>query len=269
MENVVDTKLYKRVKKEADEKFEAPTSAYKSMWIVREYTKRGGEYRGKKSDSKGLKRWLKEEWVDLKRPIKSSKGKVVGYSKCGREDKDDEYPLCRPSKRVSKKTPRTYKEIPKSILKKAKTKKKSHKRVSFQKGGGVQFHGRKSDKMFRVPKDVKAAAEKAFKMMERGFKGGHDTGWRRAQQLALQKSISIQDLRYMRNWYARHIHTSYPAYKEWTAAGKPMNDPVFHKKRGIIAWQIWGGDPALEWVNRHTDKLNEYFGKNYTQVKHK
>jgi hypothetical protein len=127
----LDSKLYKRVKNDANEKFVETTSAYKSMWISREYKKRGGVYSGKKESSKGLKRWVDEKWVDLKRPIKGVNGKIIGYEKCGRTSKDQEYPLCRPSKRISNKTPKTYKEISKSILKKNLRKKKSGKRVSF------------------------------------------------------------------------------------------------------------------------------------------
>jgi hypothetical protein len=166
------------------------------------------------------------------------------------------------SKRVLKTVP----DVPAGILKKPRLKVKSGKRVSFQKGGGVQYHGRKSDVMFNIPKGVKKTADRAFIMMEKGFKGGHETGWKRAQQLSIKQSISIQDLRYIRNWFARHIYTSYPAYKEWEKAGKPMENPVFHKKRGIIAWELWGGNAALKWVNKHTNKLNEYFKKEYKVI---
>jgi hypothetical protein len=41
-------KLYARVKAEAKRKFKVTPSAYSSAWIVREYKKRGGKYRGKK-----------------------------------------------------------------------------------------------------------------------------------------------------------------------------------------------------------------------------
>jgi hypothetical protein len=131
----LDSKLYKRVKRDANKKFDEKTSAYKSMWITREYKKRGGKYSGKQS-KEGLTRWLKEEWVDLKRPIINSKGETTGYKKCGRKSKSQEYPLCRPTKRVSKKTPKTVKEISPKTIEKILKKKKSGKRISFQKGGG-------------------------------------------------------------------------------------------------------------------------------------
>jgi hypothetical protein len=131
MPNPLDLKLYKKVKLDSNKKFDENTSAYKSMWITREYKKRGGLYSGKKKNTSGLTRWLKEEWVDLKRPKKNSKGKITGYYKCARKSKTQSHPLCRPSKRISKNTPKTYKEISKHIIKKALKKKKSGKRISF------------------------------------------------------------------------------------------------------------------------------------------
>ena len=68
-----------------------------------------------------LKRWFKEKWVDVK----------TGKD-CGRTKGDGRpYPACRPSKRVSSKTPKTTKELSskeKSRFKKAKT---SSKRISY------------------------------------------------------------------------------------------------------------------------------------------
>jgi hypothetical protein len=41
-------KLYATVKAAAKRKFDVFPSAYASSWLVREYKKRGGKYRGKK-----------------------------------------------------------------------------------------------------------------------------------------------------------------------------------------------------------------------------
>ena len=57
--------------------------------------KKGGSYQG------GLRRWFKEKWVDVKT------GKPCGRS--GKEKSKRGYPYCRPSKRVSSKTPATSK----------------------------------------------------------------------------------------------------------------------------------------------------------------
>lgn len=265
--------LYKKVKGEADVKFKSPTSIYKSAWIIREYKKRGGKFDQKKSNENvGLKRWFKEKWVDLNRPIRNSKGKIVDYEQCGRSKSKGAYPLCRPTFKISKETPRIYKEISKKDIEKAKTEKSKLKwKGSIQFGGNTnsQYYGKKSSVMINVPESVKRVAVYSYKIRELGFKGGVETGWKRAHQLSTKESIPIEDLKYMRAWFARHIVTSYPTYKKWIDAGRPK-DSSWHNRRGIIAWLIWGGDPAFKWVNskRNIKLLNEYYpGKDYKPLK--
>jgi hypothetical protein len=49
-----------------------------------------------------LRRWFKEKWVDVSRKVKGK------HPPCGRKDADGKaYPKCRPSKKVSKETPKT------------------------------------------------------------------------------------------------------------------------------------------------------------------
>jgi hypothetical protein len=69
-----------------------------------------------------LRRWFDEKWVDVKtgKPCGRQKGESRGY------------PACRPSKRVSSKTPKTTGEMSskeKSRFKKAKT---SSKKINYQ-----------------------------------------------------------------------------------------------------------------------------------------
>jgi hypothetical protein len=274
MSEPVDKTLYSKVKLRANKKFSSKTGIYKSSWIVREYKRLGGKYRGKRTsvNSAGLKRWYKEKWVDLNRPIKNSKGKVVGYKSCGRSSVKNKqrYPLCRPSKRVTSGTPRTYKELSKSSIKRAKREKsrvRGSKNIKFG-GSGPQYYGKKSSVMIKVPENVKRTALYSFKLKKLGFKGGVETGWKRAKQLATRDSISIQDLKYMRAWFARHIITSYPTYKRWKAAGRPK-DSSWHNKRGIIAWLIWSGDAAFRWVNssKNINLLNKHYNKSYKPMK--
>lgn len=135
----IDQSLYDRVKKEADKKFLAPTSIYKSAWIVSEYKKRGGIYKeDHKNPKQGLIRWFKERWVDLTRPILDKKGHIIDYEECGRKEASIKgiYPLCRPVNRITKETPKTVKEIStKSIeqAKKDKQKIKEKGHINFQK----------------------------------------------------------------------------------------------------------------------------------------
>lgn len=80
--------LYQQARKLADVKYEKP-SAYRSGYIVKKYKELGGTYSDDKQP-KPLKRWFDEEWTDIG-------GK--------------EYPVYRPTKRISKETPLTVDEI--------------------------------------------------------------------------------------------------------------------------------------------------------------
>ena len=85
---ILDQALYNRIKKEADQVYRKP-SAYKSGYIIKRYKEEGGEY-ANDNKPKNLKRWFEEEWGDIG-------GK--------------EYPVYRPTKRVSSETPLTASEI--------------------------------------------------------------------------------------------------------------------------------------------------------------
>jgi hypothetical protein len=63
MSKPLDMKLYRQIKHEADNVYKKP-SAYKSGWVVKEYKKRGGKYKGSKTDE-GLTRWFLENWKDV------------------------------------------------------------------------------------------------------------------------------------------------------------------------------------------------------------
>jgi hypothetical protein len=395
MPEPLNKSLYKRVKQMADSRFKSKTGIYKSSWIVKEYKRLGGKYSGKKPSVKspGLKRWYKEKWVDLNRPIENSKGKTIGYKSCGRSSANKgKYPLCRPSRKVTRGTPKTYKQLSKTSLNRAKREKrrirgsgnikfggmdndnteileqiidnlfsssdkiydKNEKTVVYKcedceykskdyisvyrhklsdhigidmdradklfrktfsgpeyewlysdsdktnneksskksndkdikeksnieklsvsddfvkkrkydlMNGGAQYYGKRSSTMITVPENVKKVALYSYKIKRLGFRGGLETGWKRANQLSTQSAISIQDLKYMRAWFARHIITSYPTYKRWMKAGRPK-DSSWHNKRGIIAWLIWGGDSAFRWVNsqKNINLLNKHYNKSY------
>lgn len=122
---------------------------------------------------------------------------------------------------------------------------------------------------FRVPAKVRNTAANAFKLRDAGFGGGQETGWKRAEQLATQSHISAEDMRYIRNWFARHVITSYPSYFQWKIAGKPVKGhsaASWKSRHGIVAWEIWGGDAALSWVNANTPMLNKIFSMNYSII---
>ena len=90
-----DQKLYDEVKKHADIIYTKP-SAYKSGYVVKTYKDLGGEYIDD-DKPKNLERWFKEDWKD------------IGYK---------DYPVYRPTKRISKDTPLTADELDPNDLKK-------------------------------------------------------------------------------------------------------------------------------------------------------
>ena len=70
-----------------------------------------------------LRRGFHEEWVDVKT------GKPCGRQK---GEKRGGYPACRPSKRVSSKTPKTTKEMSSSETRKFKASKTSSRKIAYQ-----------------------------------------------------------------------------------------------------------------------------------------
>jgi len=98
--SIDNPELYEEAKQIADDTYKKP-SAYKSGFIVKKYKELGGTYSGKK-ENKGINRWFKEEWKDV--------GKKDYYFK--------NYPVYRPTKRITKDTPLTVQEINPSNLKK-------------------------------------------------------------------------------------------------------------------------------------------------------
>lgn len=88
----LDKKLYEKAKKIVYKQYNKP-SAYRSGALVKKYKELGGKYTinsSSKNVIKPLKRWFNEKWVDI-----------------GGLD----YPVYRPSKRITKNTPLTVHEI--------------------------------------------------------------------------------------------------------------------------------------------------------------
>ena len=115
-----DLELYNKVKRYIYNKYPIH-SAYRSGLLVKEYKKQYKNiyknnlaYKGKKPIKKGLDRWFKEKWVNQRHE--------TGY-----KYKSDIY---RPTKRITKKTPKTLYELTKKQINKARRKKLTKKRVN-------------------------------------------------------------------------------------------------------------------------------------------
>jgi hypothetical protein len=116
-----DPALYRQVVKEAASIYKK-SSAYRSGYIVKTYKNRGGKYlpSNEHQDRGNLRRWFREKWVDLNRRHGKS-----SYEPCGRKRASQRGPstICRPSIRISPKTPLTVQELSiKKIRKVKKTK---------------------------------------------------------------------------------------------------------------------------------------------------
>lgn len=132
-----------------------------------------------------------------------------------------------------------------------------------------QFHGQDSAFVaVPVPAAVREQARLAFRLRALGFRGATETGWRRARQLASEAAVPLEDVRFMRNWFARHVSTSLPGFRSWERAGRPTDDASWHGRRSVLAWLTWGGDAGLAWVNepRILALLNRHFGKRYAAI---
>ena len=108
----IKNKVYKKIKKHSAYRSGVLVQKYKDAF-KKKYGSKKSPYSGKKTQKKGLSRWFKEKWVN-------QRGEV-GY-----KYKNDIY---RPSRRITKKTPLTHKELTKKEIKKARTKKYRHGRV--------------------------------------------------------------------------------------------------------------------------------------------
>ena len=103
-EKIKNKSLYRKVKEEILNKY-PKHSAYRSMLIIKEYKKRGGEIDEKKEKKSGLNRWLKEEWVNVYAYLKENKKISCGKNEYIKKS------ACRPLTKISQKTPITINEL--------------------------------------------------------------------------------------------------------------------------------------------------------------
>ena len=105
----LNSSLYRQVVQEAKSKFLVWPSAYASGWVVNTYKKRGGTYAPAPLESSApLTRWYQEKWVDVCEYLKTGQKQPCGRKKAVW---DQNYPYCRPDKRISSHTPMTLEEL--------------------------------------------------------------------------------------------------------------------------------------------------------------
>jgi hypothetical protein len=129
-----DEELYKQAKDFIMSRYKK-YSAFASGAIVKKYKELFREKYGDKKSPyendnkpKNLKRWFEEKWIDV--------NPLIGVTD------DDAYPVFRPTRKVSSKTPTLFQEIPKQNLKeqfrrKQKIKGANKNLPEFEKKGGM------------------------------------------------------------------------------------------------------------------------------------
>ena len=130
MARPLNPRLYAKARAEAKRRFERWPSAYASGWLVKRYKQLGGRYarsRGRSKTRSGVGRWFRERWIN-----------VCEYPKivpCARSKSKQKFPYCRPLYRISKKTPKTVRELTLRARKELcrKKQKNPNKRMAAQK----------------------------------------------------------------------------------------------------------------------------------------
>ena len=101
---------------------------------------------------------------------------------------------------------------------------------------------REAEKMYKVPEGVQNAAKRAQKWIEEGKAGDGftDVGRRRATQLASGGSVSLDTVKRMKSYLARHQVDK--KAEGFNAGEKNYPSP------GRVAYDAWGGDAGYTWT---------------------
>ena len=124
----------------------------------------------KKGVTEDLGRWFKEKWVDVSKKVDGK------HPPCGRKDADGKsYPKCRPSKKVSKETPKVASSYDKDEKEKMTQQKRRAEKKDPKVGKGNAPTMTRFDK--EKPKSVKEQVEKveATEATTSGSVGGYET----------------------------------------------------------------------------------------------
>jgi hypothetical protein len=114
----------------------------------------------------------------------------------------------------------------------------------------------KEEDSYKPPKGVREAAQRAIEWIEAGLAGGGFTsvGRTRAGQLARGESVSIETLKRMKSFLARHK-------VDEQALGFNRGEKGF-PSAGRVSWDAWGGDAGFAWaeamVERYENRLEKH-----------
>jgi hypothetical protein len=193
--NSVKSRVYKRIPKHSAYRSGVVVSSYKKAFS-KKYGKNKKPYSGKKTSKRGLSRWFKEKWVN-------QRGKV-GY-----KYKSDIY---RPSRRVTRRTPTTHKELSRKQIKRARTEKRRTGRVKrFKRQRGGRKMQESIIKMQRGPFPKKYTAivknKKTKKTRKIHFGDRRYQQYKDRTKLKLYAKKNHGTRRRMENYFSRHSGT--------------------------------------------------------------
>ncbi|WP_292052089.1 MULTISPECIES: hypothetical protein [unclassified Brevundimonas] len=101
----------------------------------------------------------------------------------------------------------------------------------------------------RTPPDaVIEAANYGIALRREHKRGGTEVGLNRALRLSRGERVSDRDIITMNAWFARHAVDK--RGKFWGHPTKPS--------AGYIAWHLWGGDAAQDWIAPLRERLRAF-----------
>jgi len=118
----------------------------------------------------------------------------------------------------------------------------------------IEFFKAEGD--YKPPKSVREAAQRAIEWIDAGLAGDGFTsvGRTRAGQLARGENISIETLKRMKSFLARHK-------VDGQALGFNRGEKGF-PSAGRVSWDAWGGDAGFAWaessVERYENAMNKH-----------
>lgn len=96
---------------------------------------------------------------------------------------------------------------------------------------------------FKPPKSVQEAAKRSLEIrrsLPKSRKGGTAVGVARANQLANGSAVSLDTIKRMVSFFARHE-------VDKKATGFRRGEKGYPSK-GKVAWELWGGDSGRTWA---------------------
>lgn len=97
------------------------------------------------------------------------------------------------------------------------------------------------------PEAAREEARRGLEWRREYNRGGTEVGVARARDIANGRNLSVETLKRMSSYFARH---------EVDKEGQGWNrDEEGYPSAGRIAWALWGGDPARTWANNLLERI--------------